>query len=101
MPFVNLSHVTTYKYTQPARFGEHRLMVRPRESYDQHLLSSELLIDPEPMGLRWLHDVFGNSVAIASFDGRAERLRIESSARVSSLKPAILAKPAVSTTWSR
>ena len=82
MPFVNLSHVTTYKYAQPARFGEHRLMVRPRESYDQHLLSSQLLIDPEPVELRWLHDVFGNAVAIASFDRRADRLRIESRARV-------------------
>ena len=82
MPLVNLSHVTTYNYSQPARFGEHRLMVRPRESYDQHLLSSELLIDPEPVDLRWLHDVFGNSVAIATFDKRADRLRIECRAQV-------------------
>jgi transglutaminase-like putative cysteine protease len=82
MPLVHLSHVTTYSYSQPARFGEHRLTVRPRESYDQHLLSSDLLIDPEPVDLRWLHDVFGNSVAIASFDKRADRLRIESRARL-------------------
>lgn len=82
MPLVNISHVTTYNYSQPARFGEHRLMVRPRESYDQHLLSSELLIDPAPADLRWLHDVFGNSVAIATFDKAAERLRIESRARL-------------------
>jgi transglutaminase-like putative cysteine protease len=82
MPLVNLSHVTTYSYNQPATFGEHRLMVRPRESYDQHLLSSELLIDPEPADLRWLHDVFGNSVAIAIFDRRANDLRIESRARL-------------------
>ena len=82
MPLVNLSHVTTYSYSQPARFGEHRLMVRPRESYDQHLLSSQLIIDPEPRELRWLHDVFGNSVAIATFDKPAERLRIESHAQL-------------------
>jgi len=37
MPFLNLSHATTYTYSQLATFGEHRLMVRPRESYDQHL----------------------------------------------------------------
>lgn len=82
MPLVNLSHVTTYRYSQPARFGEHRLMVRPRESYDQHLLSSRLVIDPEPVDLRWLHDVFGNSVAIATFDKRSDHLRIESGARL-------------------
>jgi transglutaminase-like putative cysteine protease len=82
MPLVNLSHVTTYTYRQPAGFGEHRLMVRPRESYDQYLLSAELAIDPEPKDLRWLHDVFGNSVAIATFDKRAKRLRIENKARL-------------------
>lgn len=82
MPFVSLSHVTTYRYSQPARFGEHRLMVRPRESYDQHLLAADLHIDPEPSDLRWLHDVFGNSVAIATFDCRSDSLRIESKARV-------------------
>lgn len=57
-------------------------MVRPRESYDQHLLEAELHIDPEPSALRWLHDVFGNSVAIATFDRRSDQLRIESRARV-------------------
>lgn len=57
-------------------------MVRPRESYDQHLLEADLTIDPAPHALRWVHDVFGNSVAIVSFEGRAEHLRIESRARV-------------------
>jgi transglutaminase-like putative cysteine protease len=82
MPLVNLSHVTTYRYSQPARFGEHRLMVRPRESYDQYLVSADLRIDPEPVDVRWLHDVFGNAVAIARFGERAQELRIESTARV-------------------
>lgn len=82
MPLVDLSHVTTYRYSQPASFGEHRLMVRPRESHDQYLVSAELKITPEPEDIRWLHDVFGNSVAIARFGRRAEELRIESKARV-------------------
>jgi len=82
MPLVDLSHTTTYRYSQPARFGEHRLMVRPRESYDQYLVSAELRIDPEPVDVRWLHDVFGNAVAIATFGKRATELRIESKARV-------------------
>ncbi|MFT3964923.1 MAG: transglutaminase family protein [Sphingobium sp.] len=82
MPFVNLTHVTTYRYSQPASFGEHRLMVRPRESFDQYLIDASLVIDPEPASIRWLHDVFGNSVAIATFQGRATELRIESKARL-------------------
>jgi len=53
-------------------------MVRPRESYDQHLLETELRISPEPTEIRWLQDVFGNSVAIATFGRRADTLVIES-----------------------
>jgi len=82
MPFLNLSHVTTYSYRQPVAFGEHRIMVRPRESYDQHLIDATLDIDPKPSELRWLQDVFGNSVAIATFRRRASRLCIDSRIRL-------------------
>jgi hypothetical protein len=40
-------------------------MMRPRESHDQRLVSARLEITPKPVGLRWLHDMFGSSVAIA------------------------------------
>jgi transglutaminase-like putative cysteine protease len=82
MPFLTLSHLTTYNYRQPVAFGEHRIMVRPRESYDQHLIEARLDIDPQPLELRWLQDVFGNSVAIATFDRRARSLVIDSKLRV-------------------
>jgi transglutaminase-like putative cysteine protease len=78
MPLLTISHVTTYTYHQPVSFGEHRLMVRPRESFDQHLVALELRIEPEPTEVRWLQDVFGNSVAIASFAKRAKRLVFDS-----------------------
>lgn len=78
MPFLNLSHVTTYTYKQPVSFGEHRIMVRPRESYDLHLIDSTLRIDPEPSDVRWLQDVFGNAVAIATFDRKATHLSFDS-----------------------
>jgi len=82
MPVLQLKHTTTYRYSQPVNFGEHRLMLRPRESHDQHLLDHSLFIDPEPSELRWLQDVFGNSVAIATFSRRALRLHIESCAQL-------------------
>jgi len=82
MPLLNLSHVTRYTYRQAVRFGEHRMMLRPRESYDQHLLDAELKISPEPSELRWLQDVFGNSVAIATFDRAARELVIDSRIRL-------------------
>lgn len=49
-------------------------MVRPRESFDQHLVSLELKIDPEPTEIRWVQDVFNNSVAVATFSRRAKTL---------------------------
>jgi transglutaminase-like putative cysteine protease len=57
-------------------------MVRPRESYDQHLIDATLTISPEPSDIRWLHDVFGNSVAIATFAKRAKDLVIDSTVRL-------------------
>jgi len=77
MARLKINHVTEYRYSQPVRFGEHRLLFRPRDSHDLRLVSARLAIEPRPM-LRWLHDVFQNSVAIASFDGKSDRLRMES-----------------------
>lgn len=78
MPLLTIRHTTEYAYRQPVAFGEHRIMMRPRESFDQRLLKAELDISPRPCELRWLHDVLGNSVAIALFDTRATALRVVS-----------------------
>lgn len=85
MPFLTIRHETTYRYRKPVAFGEHRLMVRPRESYDQRLIEASLDIDPAPEDVRWLHDVFGNSVAVARFARRATRLRVASVVRLEHL----------------
>jgi len=82
MPFLTISHVTDYRYRQRVAFGDHRMMVRPLESHDQRLIDATLRIDPVPSRVRWLHDVFGNSVAIASFDTMASSLRFESIVRL-------------------
>src|SRR6266481_10218863 len=82
MPVITVRHVTTYSYKQPVAFGEHRMMLRPRDSYDQKLLDTNLEITPEPVDIRWVHDVFGNCVAIARFAGRAQELRFESIIRL-------------------
>jgi transglutaminase-like putative cysteine protease len=82
MPLLTIHHKTEYRYTHPVAFGEHRIMLRPRDGHDLRVLSGRLEIVPEPMSLRWIHDVFGNSVAIATFDERAETLSIVSTATV-------------------
>ena len=82
MPLLTIQHKTVYRYTHPVAFGEHRIMLRPRDGHDLRVLSSSLEIDPQPMRLRWIHDVFGNSVAIATFDERAQTLSFTSIATV-------------------
>jgi len=54
------------------------MMFRPREGYDQRVLSDRLVITPEPVSLRLVHDVFGNCVGIARFAGKADTLTFES-----------------------
>ena len=54
------------------------MMVRPRESYDQRVIASSLVITPEPVELLQQYDVFGNHVHRARFDGEADALTIES-----------------------
>lgn len=82
MPILTINHKTEYRYARPVAFGEHRIMLRPRPGHDLHVLSTRLEIEPKPMRLRWIHDVFGNSVAIATFDERADRLVFTSTATV-------------------
>ena len=82
MPLLTIHHKTEYRYAHPVAFGEHRIMLRPRDGHDLRVLSGSLEIAPQPMSLRWIHDVFGNSVAIATFDERAETLSISSTATV-------------------
>jgi transglutaminase-like putative cysteine protease len=60
------------------RFGEHRVLFRPRDSQDQELLEFGLTITPAPSDLHWIHDVFNNCVAIAVFDVEADTLRFDS-----------------------
>jgi transglutaminase-like putative cysteine protease len=65
MAILNVRHTTTYRYSRPVRFGDHRLMLRPRDSHDLRLIQTSLQCSP-PAALRWRYDVFGNSIAIAS-----------------------------------
>ncbi|HTP94030.1 MAG TPA: transglutaminase family protein [Xanthobacteraceae bacterium] len=82
MPILSIRHVTTYHYTKPVAFGEHRMMLRPRDDGDQHVLESEIMITPTPLQLAWSRDVFGNHVAVAQFDDRAAELRFVSNIRL-------------------
>jgi len=82
MPILSIRHVTRYRYRNPVAFGEHRMMFRPRESYDQRLLACELTISPEPARHHFMQDVFGNCVGVVGFSGRATELVFDSFVRL-------------------
>jgi transglutaminase-like putative cysteine protease len=76
---LKVHHRTTYRYSAPVRFGEHRWLYRPRDSQEQRLIVAERAITPEPSELVWMHDVFNNQIAIARFKGAASELVFDSS----------------------
>jgi transglutaminase-like putative cysteine protease len=82
MQILSIRHVTTYHYNKPVAFGEHRLMLRPRNGGGQKVLKSEINITPAPLRLTWSQDIFGNHVAIARFDDRADELRFVNNIRL-------------------
>src|ERR1044072_8816556 len=81
MKLLTVRHATTYRYSAPVTFGQHRLMLRPRDSHDLRLVGAELSLSP-PGRVRWMHDVFGNSVALVDFEVPASELRIRSTLNI-------------------
>src|ERR1700689_2063315 len=73
---VRIRHRTTYSYRRRVGLGPHRLRLRPRESRDLTLISSEVVVTP-PGALTWAQDVFGNSVATVVFPLMTNALTID------------------------
>ena len=40
MPLLTIHHKTEYRYARPVAFGEHRIMLRPRDGHDLRVLES-------------------------------------------------------------
>ncbi len=93
MAFLTVHHSTVYRYREPVKLGEHRMMFRPRASHDLRLIRTDLTITPQPAGLRWLHDPFDNSVAVATFDGATAELRFESTVTLEHFETTLLEYP--------
>jgi transglutaminase-like putative cysteine protease len=73
---LRIQHRTTYAYRRPVSLGPHRLMLRPRETRDLRLMSSEIKVTPVG-ALTWAQDVFGNSVATVNFSTLTDALTID------------------------
>jgi transglutaminase-like putative cysteine protease len=81
MRTIEIVHCTRYTYSSPVKLADYRLMFRPRDSHDLRLLDTKLVIEPAAQ-VRWIHDPFGNSIAIASFEGETDRLQLTSTIKL-------------------
>ena len=81
MKRIRIIHSTEYHYHAPVTFGPHRAMLRPREGHDLHIESSRLKIEPKA-DLRWVRDIYGNSIAIITFAEPARKLSLFSEVNV-------------------
>lgn len=77
MTTYSVHHRTLYRYRRKVKLGQHQLLFRPRDSYDQRLLDCRLAIRPEPAEIRWIHDVSGNCVTLVDFDTSSESLEFD------------------------
>jgi transglutaminase-like putative cysteine protease len=87
MRLFTVRHTTVYRYSEPVGLGEHRWMFQPRASHDLRLIKTSLAIMPQPADLHSTHDVFDNSVAVATFTGRTTELRFESVVTLEHIEP--------------
>jgi transglutaminase-like putative cysteine protease len=83
---LHIRHRTTYTYAEAVRFGQHRLVLRPREGHDLHIIDMQLLIEPAHE-ITWVRDVYGNSIALVDFSAAAKRLEIVSSVTLERIDP--------------
>jgi transglutaminase-like putative cysteine protease len=82
MEHLRIDHHTEYRYRTPVTFGLHRAMLRPREGHDVHIEKLTLIVEPSAH-VRWLRDIYGNSIAVIKFLSPGDGLVISSSAEVS------------------
>jgi transglutaminase-like putative cysteine protease len=77
VPLVKIHHITSYRFRLPVSLSPHRLMLRPRETRELRVISSNITVTPEAT-LTWAHDVFGNAVATATFQQMSDSLVFQS-----------------------
>ncbi len=75
MKRIRIVHRTEYHYHQPVTFGPHRVMMRPREGHDVHIVRGRLDVEPAAT-VRWLRDIYSNSIAVLTFAEPSMTLRV-------------------------
>jgi len=75
MKRIRIIHKTEYHYNEPVSFGPHRVMMRPREGHDVHIVRGRLDVEPAA-SVRWLRDIYSNSIALLTFSQPSRTLSV-------------------------
>lgn len=81
MKRIRILHSTEYSYRAPVQLGPHRALMRPREGHDIQIEAARLDVEPHAQ-VRWLRDIYGNSIAVLTFSGTTQHLRVHSEVTV-------------------
>ena len=82
-----VTHRTTFTYTQPVAISHHVLRLTPRSHPQQHCLRSSLRIDPAPSVRSDGKDFFGNPLTHLTIQAPHSELVVESQHLINVLKP--------------
>jgi transglutaminase-like putative cysteine protease len=74
---LRIIHTTEYHYSEPVRFGVHRVLMRPREGHDLRIVQAMAEATPSS-SIDWVRDIHGNSIALVTFLEPSDHLRIHS-----------------------
>lgn len=81
MKRIRIIHNTDYYYRVPIVLGPHRALMRPREGHDVHIADARLEIEPQAQ-VRWLRDIYGNSIAVLTFHEPTQHFSLRSDVTV-------------------
>jgi len=81
-----IRHHTHYRYSHPVQFTPQRLRFHPRDDGAQRVIDHQLNITPTPLGCNDHIDLEGNRVTQIWFEEKTDRLDIEVSMRVETLR---------------
>lgn len=81
MKRIRIVHRTEYHYRSAVMLGPHQAMMRPREGHDLHIENAKVEIEPLAT-VRWVRDIYGNSIAVVTFSEPTQKLSIASDVTV-------------------
>ena len=82
-----VTHRTTFAYTQPVAISHHVLRLTPRSHPRQHYLQSNVIFDPIPSVRSEGNDYFGNPITHLTIQAPHSQLIVEAKTVVDILKP--------------